>query len=101
MMSIKNYNINTAKQIMILSNDSFIYRQVSHNESLKKKNNRHKKFDDNINQLISINIIECKIANNSMIVENEPFVSIKYYTKDNESCNLCIPLYKCKHLINI
>jgi hypothetical protein len=100
MMAIKNSNLNTAREIINLSNEGFIYSRIEDNE-MYKKNNRDKKFNNNISKLISINIFDCKIANNENIIEKEPFVSIKYYTNNNESCNLCIPLHKCKHLVQI
>ena len=100
MLAIKNSNLNTAREILNLSNEGFMYRRIEDNELLKK-NNRDKNFNNNISKLISINIFDCKIANNNKIVEKEPFVSIKYYTNNNESCNLCLPLHKCKHLVQI
>lgn len=100
-MSIKNSNLNTAREILNLSNEGFMYRRIEDSESLKKKNNRYKNLNNNISKLISINIFDCKIANNIKIIQKEPFVSIKYYTNNNESCNLCLPLHKCKHLVQI
>lgn len=101
MISIKNSNLNTARDILNLSNKGFIYRRLPDNESYNKKNNRDKNFNNNISKLISINIIDCKIAKNEKFVANEPFISIKYYTNNNESCNLCVPLHKCKHLVQL